>query len=223
MVRPLFREPVRTALTVLAVALGVGVVLAIDLAGDAAAGSFHSSLETLAGDSNLEVTASGGIPQELVGKLAMLPYPIRVRPRIEDYATVVDSGQTLPLIGLDLIAEANDHTANIDTSTGDADDLSKLNDPRSVWVGSRLHVKPGDTLKLLLNDETHDFVVQGVFDDSKEGGSAILMDIAAAQRALRKEGRVDRILIRAPDIPSLEEWQTRLAAAARCADRTITG
>ena len=59
MVRPLFREPVRTALTVLAVALGVGVVLAIDLAGDAAAGSFHSSLETLAGDSNLEVTASG--------------------------------------------------------------------------------------------------------------------------------------------------------------------
>jgi len=213
MVRPLFREPVRTALTVLAVALGVGVVLAIDLAGDAAAGSFHSSLETLAGDSNLEVTASGGIPQELVGKLAMLPYAIRVRPRIEDYATVVDSGETLPLIGLDLIAEANDHTANIDTSAGDAGDISKLNDPRSVWVGSRLHVKPGDTLKLLLNDETHDFVVQGVFDDSKEGGSAILMDIAAAQKALRKGGRVDRILIRAPDTPSLEEWQTRLAAA----------
>ncbi len=213
MVRPLFREPVRTALTVLAVALGVGVVLAIDLAGGAAAGSFHSSLETLAGDSNLEVTASGGIPQELVGKLAMLPYPIRVRPRIEDYAAVVDSGETLPLIGLDLIAEANDHTANIDTSAGDPGDISKLNDPRSVWVGSRLHVKAGDTLKLLLNDETHDFIVQGVFDDSKEGGSAILMDIAAAQKALRKEGRVDRILIRAPDTPSLEEWQTRLAAA----------
>ena len=40
-VRPLFREPVRLALTVLAVAFGVAVVLAIDLAGTAAAGSFH--------------------------------------------------------------------------------------------------------------------------------------------------------------------------------------
>ena len=32
MVRPLFAEPVRTSLTVLAIALGVAVVLAIDLA-----------------------------------------------------------------------------------------------------------------------------------------------------------------------------------------------
>ena len=47
--RPLRHEPLRTALTVLAVALGVGVVVAIDLAGQAAAGSFHSSLESLTG------------------------------------------------------------------------------------------------------------------------------------------------------------------------------
>ena len=49
-VRPLAGEPVRTALAALAVALGVAVVLAIELAGDAAAGSFRSSVETLAGD-----------------------------------------------------------------------------------------------------------------------------------------------------------------------------
>ena len=60
--RPLLHEPVRLALTVLAVALGVAVVLAIDLAGGAAAGSFHSSMETLAGDNDLEVVASGGVP-----------------------------------------------------------------------------------------------------------------------------------------------------------------
>lgn len=73
-VRSLLAEPVRTSLTVLAIALGVAVVLAIDLAGTAAAGSFHSSLETLVGDDDLEVSASGGIPEELVGKLAALPY-----------------------------------------------------------------------------------------------------------------------------------------------------
>ena len=50
-VRPLFREPVRSFLTILAIALGVAVVLAIDLAGVAATGSFRSSMETLAGKS----------------------------------------------------------------------------------------------------------------------------------------------------------------------------
>ncbi len=38
MVRPLFHEPVRLTLTILTVALGVAVVLAIELAGNAAAG-----------------------------------------------------------------------------------------------------------------------------------------------------------------------------------------
>jgi putative ABC transport system permease protein len=83
-VRPLLREPTRTLLMVLAVALGVAVVLAIDLAGNAAAGSFHSSMETLTGDNNLEITASGGVPESVVGTLATLPYPIRISTRIED-------------------------------------------------------------------------------------------------------------------------------------------
>ena len=68
-VRPLYRELARTLLTVLAVALGVAVVLAIELAGDAAAGSFRSSIETLTGTANLEVTAVGGVPDAVVGTL----------------------------------------------------------------------------------------------------------------------------------------------------------
>src|ERR1700756_1066949 len=102
-VRPLYREPLRTCLTLLAVALGVAVVLAIELAGDAAAGSFHSSIETLTGNADLEVTAVGGVPDAVVGKLATLPYAIEIRPRIEDYAVVMASRQTVPLIGLDFI------------------------------------------------------------------------------------------------------------------------
>ncbi len=59
-------EPVRLGLMVLAVGLGVAVVLAIELAGTAAAGSFHSSMESLAGDNDLEVVASGGVPEAVV-------------------------------------------------------------------------------------------------------------------------------------------------------------
>src|ERR1700760_243475 len=105
--RPLLHEPVRLLLTVLAVALGVAVVLAIDLAGGAAAGSFHSSMETLAGDNDLEVVASGGVPEQVVATLTSLPYALRISPRIEDYAMVVDSKETVPLIGVDLIAEGS--------------------------------------------------------------------------------------------------------------------
>src|ERR1700746_260227 len=93
-VRPLLREPWRAALTVFAVALGVSVVLAIELAGNAAAGSFRSSLETLSGNTNLEVTAAGGIPEQTVATLERLPYPIQLYARVEDYATVSESAQT---------------------------------------------------------------------------------------------------------------------------------
>ena len=92
---------------VFAVALGVAVVLAIELAGNAAAGSFRSSVETLSGNTNLEVTAAGGVPDAVVARIATLPFPLQIHPRIEDFAVISATGQTLPLIGLDLIGEAN--------------------------------------------------------------------------------------------------------------------
>src|SRR5579863_6734490 len=86
--RPLRQERLRTALTMFAVALGVAAVLAIELAGQAAAGSFRSSLQTLTGSSNLEVTSAGGIPPEVFARLATAPYPLKLHPRIEDYGVI---------------------------------------------------------------------------------------------------------------------------------------
>src|SRR5580692_13062739 len=87
--RPLFRQPGRALLIVFAVALGDAAVVAIDLAGDAAAGSFRSSMETLTGKNDLEVTAAGGVPESVVARLATLPFAVRLSPRVEDHATVV--------------------------------------------------------------------------------------------------------------------------------------
>ena len=86
--RPQLKEPLRSALTVLAVALGVGVVVAIDLAGQAAAGSFHSSLESLTGKSDLLIRGTGGIDERLLGKLVQIPYAFQFTPRIEDFASI---------------------------------------------------------------------------------------------------------------------------------------
>src|SRR5689334_9632048 len=177
MMRPLFREPVRTALTIFAVALGVAVVIAIELAGDAAAGSFRSSVETLAGDSEIEVTATGGVPDDIVGKLATLPYAMRVRPRIEDYAVLPDSGESVPLVGLDLIAEATDRE-NGDQKLSDlADDSETGADVSdSVWVGRRIAAHAGETLRLQINDHTREYTVRGVLPSSA-GENIVIMDI----------------------------------------------
>ena len=168
MVRPLFREPVRLALTVLAVALGVAVVLAIDLAGNAAAGSFHSSMETLAGDNDLEIVAPGGVPEDLFRKLSEQPYPVRFSARVEDYAAVVATKETLPLIGIDFLAEGDryagqqpDRTHRENQNSSKEETLKQLQDPTSIWVGSSLKKNPGDTIELLINDQTFLGTVRG--------------------------------------------------------------
>jgi len=217
MVRPLFREPVRTSLTILAIALGVAVVLAIDLAGGAATGSFRSSMETLAGDSDLEVVTAGGVPEDVVGTLATLPYPIRVSPRIEDYAVIVNTKKSFPLIGLDLVREGSAFAQRESPKIAgpQAQDASEqafehLGDSDSIWVGSSAGCKTGDRVELLINDQVHSYSVRGVYADSNGNESAIVMDLAAAQHALVRFGRVDRILLKVPETPGLEQWQQRL-------------
>jgi putative ABC transport system permease protein len=215
MIRPLLQEPVRAALTIFAVALGVAVVLAIDLAGTAATGSFRSSMETLAGDNDLEITASGGVPEGIVETLAALPYVLRVSPRIQDYAVVSETKQSLPLIGLDLVAQSSYDANSASSVTNFArfeEALEHLGDNDSIWVGASLGRKPGEHLQLLINDRVAEFAVRGVYPDSNGSEAAIVMDLAAAQRALNRFGRVDRILVKVPQTPGLEEWQQRLRA-----------
>jgi putative ABC transport system permease protein len=210
--RPLFREPVRTLLTVLAITLGVAVVLAIDLAGTAAAGSFRSSMETLAGDNDLEIVTAGGVPENILGTLEALPYPMRITPRIEDYALIADTKQSFPLIGLDLVAQANRGGSSF-TFSGAADAWNDLTANDSVWVGESLGRKPGERISLIINDRAATYTVRGVFPDSSGSTSAIVMDIAAAQRVLKRSGRIDRIFIQVPESPNLEGWQQRLRHA----------
>jgi putative ABC transport system permease protein len=218
MMRPLFREPVRLGLMVLAVGLGVAVVLAIELAGNAAAGSFHSSMESLAGDNDLEVVASGGAPERVLATLASQPYPLRLSPRMEDFAVNTRTGETLPLIGLDLIAEGSRYASQAgasDTNSNNKKTMEEavrdLENPESVWVSARLGKKSGEHISLLINDRVLDCVVRGVFPEVSGNENAILMDIAGAQRALNRFGRVDRILIKLPANSNLEEWQRKLS------------
>ena len=190
---PLLREPMRTALTIFAVALGVGVVVAIDLAGQAATGSFHSSLEALAGRGGLSITATGGVDEMQLGKLARLPYPLEFSPRIEDFASLNGKGEAIPFIGLDWIASGKMQTLS---ATGTV--------ANPVLVSRGLHLATGSPIRLLINDALHEFTVAGVLDSE---GDAIVADIGMAQRVTGKAGTLDSIEVRLPNRASTDYWQ----------------
>src|SRR5882672_9927145 len=217
MMRPLFLEPVRLGLMVLAVGLGVAVVLAIELAGNAAAGSFHSSMESLAGDNDLEVVVSGGVPESVLATLAAQPFPLRLSPRMEDFAVDPNTRETMPLIGLDLIAEGSRYASQVNASDGNSKNretmeqaVRNLENPESVWVSAGLGRKPGEHISLLINDRVRDCVVRGLLPTASGNENAILMDIAGAQRSLNRFGRVDRILVKLPANSNLAAWQRKL-------------
>ncbi len=207
--RPMRREPVRTLLTLVAVALGVAVVLAIELAGQAAVGSFRASVETLTGDTELEVVAVGGVPEEIVGRLATLPFPLRVTPRLEEQARMPPSFRAVTVLGLDLVSHP---------STGPGDEsLAQGQQPRfdlgGAWVSGDLGLKTGDRLELLVASRRHTLEVRGTLPTGDAASALVVLDIAEAQRVLGRTGRVDRILVGVPDEPPIEAWQARIARA----------
>src|SRR5579883_2300551 len=102
--RPLRHDPLRTLLTILAVALGVAVIVAIDLAGDAATGSFRSSMQTLTGRNDLEIRANGGIDERWMAALTALPFDVHFSPVMEGQATLEGIG-SVPLYGMDLLGQ----------------------------------------------------------------------------------------------------------------------
>jgi putative ABC transport system permease protein len=211
LLRPLRREPLRTALTTFAVALGVAVVIAIDLAGQAAAGSFHSSLQSLAGKSDLVITATGGIDQTLLGTLVQLPYAFDFAPRIEDFASLNGKGEALAFIGLDLIGHRGEH----EFENGDVQNTAQhLTAGDSIWVGRGLGLRRGDQVSLLINDALHHFTVEGVLKDrSSEIGenNVIVADIGLAQQITGKLRKLDSIEATMPPGHSLNYWRQLLS------------
>jgi putative ABC transport system permease protein len=203
-VRPLRREMLRTTLTALAVALGVAVVIAIELAGEAAAGSFRASVETLTGDTDFEVTATGGVPAQTLAQLALLPFHLQLRPRMEDYAVM--NGRTIPLIAVDLLANSLPGT-----SGGGEPDASVFQREDSVWAGDGLGLRARDRVRLLINDQSSEFTVRGVL--GARSGDVIVMDLAPASRVLVRAGNLDRILIQVPGSKTLDDWERLLRAA----------
>jgi len=194
-------------LSVLSIALGVSVVIAIALAGRAAAGSFASSVEALSGNASLLITQTGGINQALLGKLSQLPVPLQFTARIEDFAIPNGKGAALPFIGLDLISNA------LGAPERGTNDFGNLENP--IFAGSSLGWKKGQAVRLLINDKMRTFTVAGILPRATgrvSENNAIVADIGLAQVVTGKVGRLDTIAVTVPNYGTLEHWRHLLQA-----------
>src|SRR5215471_999220 len=105
-IRDLLQHRLRLALTILGIALGISVVTAVHLAIDRAIGSFNNSLQTLSGQSDLEITANGlPLSEDIIRKLTWIWDFGSMTPVVEGRGVLNQS--PVQVFGVDLLSESS--------------------------------------------------------------------------------------------------------------------
>ena len=86
-VRQLLRERARTITTILGIALGVAVVVAIQLTNAASVRGFETALDTVAGKAAIEIAGTGGVDERLLPELATILPAVDLRHVVDAYMT----------------------------------------------------------------------------------------------------------------------------------------
>ena len=205
-------NPLRTAVTVFAVASGVAIALAIDLANTTAVASFASSVNVISNHVNLQVLGVGrGFPEQALQRVAAVDGVSYAGPSIEDSIVVGAkandpfSGEVLRVLGLDLLQPLPGDTAAYAGAPGTtaggagAPDPNLLVNGHGAFISERIARKyglsRGAPLRGLAGDRSVTLDVAGVIPASIPGvdSSVVFVDIATAQELFEKVGRLDRI------------------------------
>jgi len=216
--RHLTEYPGRSFLSLLGIALGTAVYLSISLAATSALKSFQDGVSAVAGKAEWRVQRPGApLPENLF-------LTVRRHPAVKAAAPLVESilelnrepQQPLLLLGIDPFSEAPFRAFDIIPREAAGPEVltSLLTKPHGVLVSdrlaSRLKLRPGDSLPVVVGSRREILEVVGVFTFPRSvyplEGSIILMDIAHAQELLDRVGRLDYIdLLGRPGGPPLDE------------------
>ncbi len=213
--RRLRQEPFRLLLTLVGVGLGVAVFIAIKLANTASVQAFQNSLEVISGKTQLEVSGGDpGVAEDLILTLAAMPEVKRASPVIRGHvwvrkAGVSDArwrrgasseGRSALVLGLDLLGDSDFRTYSFERDYVRDEVLERIADPEGVFLtrtmARAMGVKAGDFVEIEAGRRMR-FRVRGVM--KPEGvaksmdGRLLMMDVAVAQEALDRLGKLDRI------------------------------
>ena len=206
------RHPWQLWLTLLSIALGTAVMVAVDLANMTAKQSFRQSVNVLSGPMTHEITArEGEIPEQFYTRLRV-DWSLRdASPQL--IATVSVAGLQYTLLGFDPFAMLFQPQTGFDIP---ADTLPRLlTEPGGVLISSvlaaRENVKTGDKITVTLNERQRELTVLTILDVKHDTRltEIVAMDIATAHSLLDKPGKLSRIELRL-DETQAAELQARL-------------
>ncbi len=207
--RNLTQNRLRTALTVLGIALGVAILLAITLANDMALANFRDSLDRVAGQSNLTVRPMQGaaMPE---GAIRQMRWVWRIggqfAPVIEQTALWPASREVVQVLGFNMLSDFGGRWESLDFERRLPDPLAILK-PGHALVGSglahRYRLAPGDRFELFVNDHPVRLTVAGVLSDKGLGGAysgnVLLMDLPNAQGLFGMIGQLSAVNLQVPE------------------------
>ncbi|WP_447974094.1 FtsX-like permease family protein [Nitrospira sp. Kam-Ns4a] len=223
--RHILERPVRTGLTVLGIALGVSVSVAIRTANVEVLRAFEDSVLAIAGRATLQVSAGDlGLDELVIADLLKHPAVLSATPVLQQGTTVASgphAGQPLLVVGLDLLEVRDLKGVRIQDPQGAEPEFELLLEPDTVFVGRRLAedwgLSVGDELAVLAGPSAHRLVVRGIVEPEAAGpsawGSLAVMDIAAAQAQFGLFGRLDRVDLVTEPGRSVAEVARELQAA----------
>ncbi|HIM14552.1 MAG TPA: FtsX-like permease family protein [Acidobacteria bacterium] len=230
--RSLRQQPLRSVATVFSLAVGVAVVVAIQLANASSLRGFSTVMDAMAGRTSLEITAPGvGIREARATSLGWLRDYGRVSPVIDAdillapvTAVATEQFEVVRLLGVDILSDrpfrdyqlVNGETPRRVTTQ---EFLSLLTDPYAVVLtdqfARRYKLAVNDPVTLLVGDRIVPLRVAGILGEegpaSVLDGNFALMDIAAAQWALNRLGQIDRIDVRLTDGISIDQAEQEIA------------
>ena len=201
--RPLLRDPFRAVITIFGVAIGVAVFLSIRLTNAQTMQSFQESVDLVLGKSDAVIHADGlSFDETHIKKLHALREWIKVYPVIEGYGIESSSGEVVEILGTDLLQDSGIRDFSLKTIEPDLKGLLPIVlDPRGIVLPEKFipgtQFQPGDSIDFLINGQKRKLKVTAILENKgiakALNGNFAMMDIAAAQLALGKLGKLDRI------------------------------
>jgi putative ABC transport system permease protein len=207
--RYLLRHRAQLVLSVIGVALGVAVVLSIDLATQSARTGFRISAETVSGRATHQIVSDvAPIDDRLVARLRTEVGLRASAPVVEGFASSPRlPGLALHVLGIDPFSEGPFRPFVVGGGLG-VDVADFVTAPRAVVMSlataEGAGVGVGDTLPVLVDGEAWGLPVVGTVDPSdplqRSGLSdVLLMDVSGAQEVLGMVGGLSRVDLRLPE------------------------
>jgi putative ABC transport system permease protein len=220
--RRLRLEPLRSATTTLGIALGVAVVVAIQLTNTSSLRGFETALDTVSGRASLEVVGTSlGVDERRLLDLGWLREFGAVAPVIEGEVVLREPGrptEALRVLGVDVLRERPFRDYRL-TTAADGDLLNSLLDPGAAILAAKFAEPRGLTVgtgfSVIAGDRVVNLTVTGLLADEGPArvidGHFVLMDIAEAQLALDRLGWIDRVEVRLDDSASTDDVEAAIA------------